>query len=148
MTQVPDPSAGPIVLFDGICNLCNGTVQYLIEQDTERTLRFASLQSPPGKALLERCGYGEDALAGIVLVDEAGCHRKSDAVLRIGGHLGWPHRAGMVFRVLPRRFRDFWYNVIADRRYDWFGQREACMMPTDDRRERFIEGGMYPPEEA
>lgn len=136
----------PVVLFDGVCNLCNGTVQWLLDRDPEGRLRFASLQSPPGEALLEECGF-EDALAGIVVVDDEGCHRKSDAVLRIAHHLGWPYRLAVPARFVPRIVRDRVYEFVANRRYRWFGQREACMLPTPELRDRFLAEGMYPPPE-
>ena len=137
----------PVVLFDGVCNLCNSTVQWLLDRDTDGVLRFASLQSPPGHALLERCSYADDPLAGLVVVDSTGCYQKSGAVLRIAYHLGWPYRAVYPTRIMPGRVRDWLYDVVATRRYEWFGTRDACLMPTPERRERFLDDGMYPPAE-
>lgn len=135
----------PVVLFDGVCNLCSDYVQFLLERDDAGRLRFASLQSPPGERLLASCGYEADPLAGIVLVDQAGCHRKSDAVIRIAQHLGAPYSILRLGRVIPRRLRDWLYDVVANRRYQWFGTREECLRPTPERESRFLDDGMYPP---
>lgn len=137
----------PVVLFDGVCNLCNGTVRFLLRRDRGGRLRFASLQSPPGESLLAECGYDANPLAGIVVVDAHGCHRKSDAILRIAAHLGWPYRLLTPTRWVPQTVRDRLYDFVATHRYGWFGTRDACMRPTADRGGRFLDDGMYPPPE-
>lgn len=138
-TEIPDDH--PILLFDGVCNLCNFWVQFVIERDTDGRFRFAPLQSDVGEQLLGEYGMPTDELESVVLVDDGDCYTKSDAVLRTAKHLGGVYRLLWPFRVLPTRFRNFWYDFVANRRYDWFGKREQCMMPTPDIESRFLAGG-------
>lgn len=137
----PEPT-GPVILFDGVCNLCNGAVQWLIERDPEAHFRFAALQSAAAASLL-RTRLPEDWAGSlpdsIVLVDEAGVHVESDAALRIARLLPRPHRWLSWSRVLPRFFRDPVYRFVARNRYRWFGERDACMVPTPELRERFLD---------
>lgn len=134
----------PVVLFDGVCNLCNAAVQWLIERDPRGTFHYASLQSEAAGTLLSR-HLGPDEIAAlpdaIVLVDESGVHTRSSAALRIAGKLGFPWKALPAFFVLPRFVRDGIYDFIARNRYRWFGHREACMVPTPELSARFLDAG-------
>ncbi|MEM0992575.1 MAG: thiol-disulfide oxidoreductase DCC family protein [Bacteroidota bacterium] len=128
----------PILLFDGVCNLCNGFVQFVIKIDPEAKLRFASLQSDAGRALLKEFDLPVADLKSVVLIYEGKAYTHSDAPLEATRHLGglWP-----VFRVLkivPRFIRDGIYNWIARNRYRWFGKQESCWMPTPDLQRRFL----------
>jgi predicted DCC family thiol-disulfide oxidoreductase YuxK len=129
----------PILLFDGVCNLCNGFVQFLIKRDPEGIFRFASLQSEAGKELLEQFGIPQDEINTVVMVDEGKAYTHSDVALRVAKKLGgaWPLLG--VFAVIPKPLRDAVYNWIARNRYAWFGKRESCMIPTPELRERFLE---------
>jgi predicted DCC family thiol-disulfide oxidoreductase YuxK len=138
------PEGHPVVLFDGVCNLCVGSVQFLIERDPEARFRFAPLQSEVGERLVADCGLDSEAMDSVVLVDEGRCYVKSDAVIRIGRHLGGVYRLLSAGRLLPRRLRDAVYDVVAARRYGWFGRRDRCMMPTPDLRSRFLTEGPGP----
>lgn len=135
----------PVVLFDGVCNLCTGTVQFLIPRDPDGTLRFAPLQSDVGAALLEDCGYEVGDRESIVLVEDGRCYRKSTAALRIARHLDgrWPLAAHL--RVVPRPLRDLVYDLVARYRYQVFGQKSQCMVPTPDVRDRFLAMSDDPP---
>ena len=128
----------PVVLFDGVCNLCNGAVRFVIERDPGACFKFAALQSPTGRELLARCGVPPDGLETMVLVEGERCYTQSDSALRIAAKLGgaWPLLG--VLRLLPRRLRDRGYRVLADNRYNWFGKRESCMVPTQELRARFL----------
>jgi predicted DCC family thiol-disulfide oxidoreductase YuxK len=130
--------AHPIVLFDGVCNLCHGTVRFVLERDRAARFRFAPLQSEPGRALLARHGLSADALDTMVLVDAEGAHTRSDAALRIAAGLGAPWRWLAPLRRLPRALRDPLYELVARRRYRWFGRRDACPAPPPGFRERFL----------
>jgi len=132
--------ARPVVLFDGVCNLCNGFVNFAIERDEEARLSFAPLQSDVADELLADCDgrYDDPDFDGIVLVDEDGCHGKSSAVLRIAKYLGLPYSLLHPFRFVPSRVRDFFYDFVAARRYNWFGKRDECMVPTEDVKSRFL----------
>lgn len=135
-----DTSTHPVVLFDGVCNLCTGYVQFIIRRDPDSRFRFAPLQSAIGRELVATCGRDPNSLDSIVLVDDGECHVKSDAVIRIAAGLGGIYHLARPFGILPRRFRDFWYDFVANRRYGWFGQKDHCMMPTPDIEARFLEG--------
>lgn len=130
----------PVLLFDGVCNLCEGFVQFVIRRDPNARFRFAPLQSAPGEQLLADCGWAGERLEGLVLVADGRCYRKSDAVIRTATRLGWPYRLLGPTRYLPRSLRDVCYDVVADRRYAWFGRKEECLVPTDDIRSRFLAG--------
>jgi len=139
----PAGSAQAVVLFDGVCNLCNGLVQFLLPRDRDRRLRFAALQSEAGQALLERHGFEAAALdAGefdtIVLVEGDRTYTKSAAAIRIAELLGWPYRLAAVARLLPAGLRDRLYDVVAANRHAWFGRREQCMVPDEDVSDRFL----------
>jgi predicted DCC family thiol-disulfide oxidoreductase YuxK len=133
------PADAPVVLFDGVCNLCVGSVQFLLEHDDEEVLRFAALQSAAGAELLAQCGLSADNMDSIVLGEGEDCYTKSDAALRIAGHLGGGFRLATPLGLVPRRLRDAVYDVVAEHRYRWFGRREECLRPTPEREARFLE---------
>jgi len=139
--QRNEPHPGPLVLFDGVCNLCNAWVQWLIERDPEGRLRFASLQSDAARAVLSEAGVDDPAALpdSIALVDETGVHVRSAAALRIAGRLGFPYSLGRAALFVPRPIRDAVYRLIARNRYRWFGRREACMRPTPELAGRFLD---------
>lgn len=128
----------PILLFDGVCNLCIWSVQFIIERDPQAHFRFASLQSPIGQAYLARCGMPVDALDTFLLVEGKRCYARSDAALRVAGKLaGWWPLLGL-FRVVPAGVRDLVYRLIARNRYRWFGVQEYCLVPTPELNQRFV----------
>jgi len=131
-------SDDPVLLFDGVCNLCNGVVQLLVPLDPAGRIRYAPIQSTAGQTLLSRAGLPGDPDT-VVLVEGDRAYTKSAAVLRVAELLGWPYRLLRVARLLPRRLRDACYDVVAANRYDWFGRREQCMVPDDDVRDRFLD---------
>lgn len=135
-----DPENEPyVILFDGVCNLCSGFVQFVVPRDPERTFAFASLQSDVADELLADHDVDPNALESIVLLEGDRVYVKSDAILRIGYHLGLPYRLGWPFRHLPRRFRNWWYDFVAARRYRWFGKKDRCVVPEGDLESRFLE---------
>lgn len=142
-----DESAGesaeghPVILFDGICTLCNWVVQFIIPRDPNGTFRFASLQSDAGSRLLSECGLPTDNMDTLVLVEDGDCYTKSDAALRIASHLGGAYRLLTPFRAVPRFVRDAVYDVVAEHRYQWFGRKDQCTIPSPDARSRFLADG-------
>jgi predicted DCC family thiol-disulfide oxidoreductase YuxK len=128
-----------IILFDGVCNLCNGVVVFIIKRDPASTFRFASLQSPAGQQLLKRFGLPMNQLNSFVYVKNNRAYLKSAAVLQVMKDLGGIWRMSAAFRILPRRFRDFVYDIVAKSRYHIFGRRNACMIPTPELRKRFLD---------
>ncbi|MEA1932429.1 MAG: thiol-disulfide oxidoreductase DCC family protein [Euryarchaeota archaeon] len=129
----------PILLFDGVCNLCNGAIQFIIPRDPEGTIRFAPLQSDLGERVQESAGLSTDDLETVVLVDDGMAYTKSDAAIRVGEHLGGVYRLLSLGRLLPRGLRDRIYDFVAENRYDWFGKKDQCMIPDDDVSDRFVE---------
>ncbi|GAB3668289.1 thiol-disulfide oxidoreductase DCC family protein [Halopiger thermotolerans] len=133
------PDGAPIVLFDGVCNLCNGFVQFLVPRDTDERFYFASLQSDVATELLAEHDLPTDDLESIVLIEGDDCYVKSAAVLRIAQLLGGVYALLGPFRHLPRPIRDLAYDLVAANRYRLFGKKDQCMMPTGDVRSRFLE---------
>jgi predicted DCC family thiol-disulfide oxidoreductase YuxK len=131
-------SSGHVVLFDGVCNLCNGWVRFVMRRDPRRNFRFASLQSAFGAEVLRRHGLPADYLGSILLLADGVLFAKSDAVLRIAGQLRWPWPVLSVFVLVPRVVRDVVYDWVARNRYRWFGKRESCMLPSADDAARFL----------
>ena len=128
-----------IILFDGVCNLCNGWVRFLIPRDLNGTFRFAAQQSPAGQAIIEDHIGGAGELSSVILIEGNAIYVESDAVLRILARLGPPWSWITFFRIIPRRVRDACYRFIAQHRYRWFGRTEVCQVPSAEMRSRFIE---------
>eukprot|EP01025_Chloroclados_australasicus_P020212 TRINITY_DN2129_c0_g1_i4.p1 TRINITY_DN2129_c0_g1~~TRINITY_DN2129_c0_g1_i4.p1 ORF type:complete len:215 (-),score=13.49 TRINITY_DN2129_c0_g1_i4:350-946(-) len=130
----------PIILFDGVCNLCNGGVNIVLDWDTKGVFRMAALQSNAGRNLLQRCGRSPDDISSMVLVENNRFHIKSEAVLRIGQRLNMPLPllAGLVFPI-PLVIRDAAYDQMAINRYNIFGKRDVCRANDERFKERFIQ---------
>jgi predicted DCC family thiol-disulfide oxidoreductase YuxK len=133
------PDEGAIILFDGVCNLCSGFVQFVVPRDPEGKYRFASLQSEVGRELLAEHDLPTDELESIVLIEDGESHVKSAAVIRIASDLGGRYRLLSPFRYVPAALRDRVYDFVADNRYRWFGKKDQCLMPSGDVESRFIE---------
>jgi predicted DCC family thiol-disulfide oxidoreductase YuxK len=131
--------AGPILLFDGVCNLCNGTVQFVIERDPKATVKFASLQSAFAAQQFQSLGIANDYLDSIVLLEEGKVFVKSTAAIRLSRHLSglWP--VLRLLLIIPRPIRDLVYDWVARNRYRWFGKQETCWIPTPELRARFVD---------
>jgi len=128
----------PIVLFDGVCNFCNASVNWTIHHDRRAVFRFAPLQSPAGARLQREHGLELTALDTLVLVEAGRAYRKSTAALRILRRLGSPWPLLFAFIVVPRPLRDFAYSAFARRRYRWFGRKDTCTVPTPEVHDRFL----------
>jgi predicted DCC family thiol-disulfide oxidoreductase YuxK len=129
----------PIVLFDGVCNLCNRSVNFIIDRDQQGVFRFASQQSAAGRELLARCGLPADELSTMVLIEGERHYTRSSAALRIARRLRFPWRLLFGLIVIPPPLRNLGYRLIAHNRYRWFGKTESCRVPTPDLRERFLD---------
>lgn len=135
----PNLAAGErVVLFDGVCKLCNGWARLLIRHDRQRQFRLASVQSAQGQALLAWYGLPTDRFDTMALIDEAGLHVRSSALLRILARLPHPWRSLSWLRLIPRPLRDWAYDRIALNRYRLFGRHEVCLLPSADHAERFL----------
>lgn len=131
----------PIVVFDGVCNLCNGFVKLLISIDKKAVFRFLPLQSGKTKhisALKEKCSDPVRDFSTVILLEGDQSSEKSDAVMQISTYLPWPWRGLQYFRFLPKKIRDAMYDFIARNRYRWFGKKNRCMVPSPDVMNRFL----------
>jgi predicted DCC family thiol-disulfide oxidoreductase YuxK len=128
-----------IILFDGVCNLCNGSVIFILQREKEPVFQFASIQSEAGRGLLEWCGFPKDYNQAVILIDRGKIFLGSTAALKIGQTLKFPWSvvsyAGFI---VPKFIRDWVYNQIAVNRYQWFGKKEVCMVPTPNLKARFL----------
>ena len=128
----------PVVLFDGVCNFCNGMVNFLIRQDKKGIFRFAALQSETGQKLLEQHHLPKTDFDSFVLIENGKVYTSSTAGLRLYGKLPWYWKWTQLFWIIPRPLRNAVYALIARNRYRWFGKKEQCMLPTPDVRSRFL----------
>jgi len=128
-----------IILFDGVCNLCNGSVIFILQGERRPSFKFASIQSEAGKELLNWCGLPVDYNQAVILIDTGKTYLGSTAALKIGQTLKFPwsllSSAGFI---VPKFIRDWIYNQIATHRYQWFGKRDVCMLPTESLKTRFL----------
>jgi predicted DCC family thiol-disulfide oxidoreductase YuxK len=127
-----------IILFDGVCNFCEGSVQFIIKRDPVGHFQFASLQSKTGERLLKQLEV-KNHLESLVLIENHRYYKKSTAALRIFRNLKGGWKLLYVFRIIPTPIRDFFYDWIAKNRYKWFGKKDSCMIPTTEIRNRFLE---------
>lgn len=128
----------PVLLFDGVCNLCNASVNFVIDHDHAGRVKVGAIQSDAGQALLREYHLDPAYLDSLVLLDDGRAYVKSDAALRLARYLDGPWAWLDVLRALPKGLRDTVYDVIAKNRYRWFGVRDACRLPTPELRDRFI----------
>lgn len=127
-----------ILLFDGVCNFCNGAVNFIIDHDPDGYFKFASLQSEAGQELLKRFKLPTEDFDTMVLIENNAYFNKSTAALRIARHLKGPFALGYAGILIPRLLRDKGYEFIAARRYKWFGKQDQCRLPTPAIRARFL----------
>ena len=127
-----------IVLFDGVCNLCNGVVRWIIPRDPHAHISFAALQSAIGQELATQHGVDAQQLESLVVIDGARVYTASSAALHICTALTWPWPLVAYLHVMPVRWRDALYHIVARNRYRWFGKRDHCMIPTPNHMQRFL----------
>ena len=144
MSESPDfdqpvNEASAVIFFDGVCNLCNASVRFVIARDPRRYFRFASLQSDAALRILPGRGHDPALLSSVVLLEGGRLYERSTAALRIARHLRGPWPALSLLLVIPRPLRDFAYDRVANNRYRWFGRQDSCMVPTPALRDRFVE---------
>lgn len=141
MPGKPDPRNEHVILFDGVCHLCQGAVKFIIKRDPVGRFRFASLQSQAGSRLLQAAGSQEESLDSVVLIEQGQYYTRSAAALRIARGLRYPWPLLYAFILVPRGLRDAVYRYVAKHRYRWFGKDETCLVPTRELKERFLEEG-------
>ncbi|MEM8875546.1 MAG: thiol-disulfide oxidoreductase DCC family protein [Planctomycetota bacterium] len=128
----------PILLYDGECGFCDRTVRWVLARDPDGRVKFAALQGEKGGQLLEEHDLPRDYFDSLVLIDDGGVWLKSDGALRLAKHLPRPWRWAWAFRYVPRFLRDLAYDGFAKVRYRVFGKVEACKLPTEQQRLRFL----------
>jgi predicted DCC family thiol-disulfide oxidoreductase YuxK len=129
----------PIILFDGVCNFCNSTVNFVLRQDRKQIFRFAALQSTSGQQLLRQHQLPYQTFNSFIFIDNNKPYLASTAALRLVRYLPWYWQWAQLFWLIPRFVRDRIYRLIANNRYKWFGKREACMIPSPEVRNRFLQ---------
>lgn len=127
-----------IILFDGVCNLCNASVSFVIERDKKNVFQFASLQSSFGQEVLKKHQLSSSDFDSMILLQNGTIHQRSDAALRIAKELSGAWKLLYGFIIVPRFIRNAVYNFVARNRYKWFGKQETCMIPTPELKAKFI----------
>ena len=134
------PKDKKIILFDGVCNLCDSAVQFIIKHDKSDIYRFISLQSNLGQEITTYLGINSENLSSLILYQPGfAYYHKSQAVFEIAKDLGGIYSLSTIFSVLPTSFTDYVYDYIARNRYKWYGKKESCMLPTDKLNAKFLE---------
>lgn len=127
-----------VLLFDGVCNLCNSAVRFILRRDKRQVFSFSCLQSNYGKQLMEGSRLKGKFPDSIILYEKGKIYSSSDAIIRIAEILGGFYSLAIVFRIIPKRIRDTAYIFVASHRYKWFGKRENCMISDSRHSDRFI----------
>ncbi len=128
-----------VILFDGVCNLCNGSVNWLIDHDKKNQFKYASLQSAYGQSVVKKLGLEDNYMGTVILEDDGKGYTHSDAVLQIARDLGGIYSLAVVFYIVPKFIRNFFYKLVADNRYKWFGKQESCRIPSPELKSKFLD---------
>ena len=133
------PKNKKLILFDGVCNLCNSSVQYVIKHDKKNQFMFTALQSEIGKQIIKAHNINTNKIDSILLyTPEKGIDYKSTAALKTATQLGFPQNLMTVFFIIPAFIRNWVYDYIAKNRYKWYGKKESCMIPTPELKSKFL----------
>lgn len=128
-----------IVLFDGVCNLCDRSVQFIIKHDKKDEFRFATLQGEIGNSLMQKRNIDTSRIDSIILIEPGvAFYTKSDAALQIGMHLKGYRTISKLLNLIPSKLRDIVYDIVARNRYKWYGKKEACLVPTPELKAKFL----------
>lgn len=128
-----------VILFDGVCNLCNSSVNWVIDHDHRNQFQFAALQSAYGKTVVEKFSLHDDFMDTVLLVEDNKVWQRSDAALQILKTLGGIYSLAVLFYVVPSFIRNMVYNFVARNRYKWFGKQDECRVPTADLKTKFLD---------
>jgi predicted DCC family thiol-disulfide oxidoreductase YuxK len=128
----------PVILFDGVCNFCNGAINLLLKQDKKDIFRFAPLQSEAGQKLLVQYQIPQKGFESFVLIQNEKVYQKSTAALKVLNKLPWHWKGLQMLWIIPKFISDAIYDFIAKNRYKWFGKKEECMIPSPEMRNRFL----------
>ena len=134
------PKDKKIILFDGVCNLCDSAVQFIIKHDANDIFRFVALQSDLGQEIIKHLGIDTQKTDSIILYQPGfAYHYKSEAAFEIAKHLGGIFYLASLFSVLPNSFNNSIYDYIAKNRYKWYGKKETCLIPTKELQAKFLQ---------
>jgi len=128
-----------VILFDGVCNLCNASVNWLIYHDKKNMFKYSSLQSTFGQRAIQQRNLTGNYMDTVVFIDEGKVYIRSDAALQILKYTGGIYSLAVVFFIVPRFVRDFFYRIVANNRYRWFGKQESCRVPTPELKSKFLD---------
>jgi predicted DCC family thiol-disulfide oxidoreductase YuxK len=133
------PKDKKIILFDGVCNLCDATVQEVIKRDKNDVFRFVALQSDLGKEITNHIGVDTSKIDSIILYEPGhSYHIKADAAIEIAKSIGGIYSLLSLFSVFPNSLKNFGYDFVAKNRYKWYGKKESCMIPTPETKAKFL----------
>ena len=133
------PKGKKIILFDGICNLCEASVQFVIKYDKKDVFRFVALQSDLGKEIIKYIGLENKNIDSVILYEPGIAYNyKSAAALEIAKNLGGFFHLGTVFKLIPNGLRNLIYDFVAKNRYQWYGKKESCLIPTIELKSKFL----------
>ncbi|WP_299768365.1 thiol-disulfide oxidoreductase DCC family protein [uncultured Dokdonia sp.] len=132
------PKDKKIILFDGVCNLCNSSITFVIKHDPKDLFRYAPLQSDLGKSLMDKHQIDSEKVDSIILVDQDKAYTKSSAALHIARKLSGGYPLLAAFLIIPPFLRNIVYDFIARNRYKWYGKKESCMIPTPELKAKFL----------
>ncbi|MFZ1459235.1 MAG: thiol-disulfide oxidoreductase DCC family protein [Ignavibacteria bacterium] len=127
-----------IILFDGVCNLCNSSVNFIIDRDKKNIFKFAALQSEAGQKFLDKSGMDQNDFDSVILVDDNKFYSKSSAALKIVKEFPFLWKALYIFIIIPAPLRNFFYDLVAKNRYSWFGKKDSCRMPSPELKNKFL----------
>ena len=139
MSAQPGQMGGPpLIIFDGVCVMCSAWARFVMRHDTRRLFLLTTAQSPTGRATYLRHALDPDAMETMIVAIDGHAHIRSDAILAVLSRLGWPWRAAVVMRIVPRPLRDAGYRWVARNRYRWFGKRDTCWLPDASTADRMV----------
>lgn len=134
------PNGKKVILFDGVCNLCNDSVIKVIKKDKKNVFLFTALQSDVGQKIIEKIGIDTSKIDSIILYESNGnFHIKSSAALRVMNEFSGLWKLTQIFRILPAAFNNVFYDFVARNRYKWFGKKDSCMIPTPELKAKFLD---------
>jgi len=138
MHKTDSLSNNPIIFFDGVCNLCNSSIQFVIKKDKTENFLFSPLQSEFAKGKLQGYNINAAALDTVILLFQNKAYQKLDAIIKIGQLLGFPYNVAVIFKIFPQFLKNYIYYTVAKNRYYWFGEEESCMVPNPQLKSRFL----------
>jgi predicted DCC family thiol-disulfide oxidoreductase YuxK len=127
-----------LILFDGVCNFCNSSVNFIIKRDKKNIFRFSSLQSETGQKCLSEYNFSHTEFDTIILIEKGELYNRSAAALRIAKSISGIWKLFYIFIIIPRPIRNYFYDLLSRNRYKWFGKRDACRIPSESEKEKFL----------